>query len=277
MLETYPQTNAFNIRAVVVDWFRIVRERPVAVLSITVWSVLLLLVPVVLSRLIPFIDDESLRRSAQILNVPIVVIAGFVFVIGMPVAWLRLVVNGEIKPGFPLRLGKDEWRFAGAVFLIHAAGGLGALCALPIVYGAIALVELSQTPLAWPIPLLPMTLMMVPYVWVFARLGPALAIGMKRQRLFVTASWRATRPIRFTLLLVWIPLIAGSLLVPSGKPAPPSSGEMVVLDILPAVVALAVFVLLTGWAMSIHAAVARYLLEVDPDLGLGPEPAPPAP
>lgn len=281
MTEAELRPSKFDVWAVAFDWFRILRERPVAAMAITGWSLLPSLFVILLDQALWWSSDPTFHMVADLLPLPLRAIAQFFLMLAMPVAWLHLATDGTVKPGFPLRLGPVEWRYGLSAWGIS---GLGALSAIPFAGLGVVIFSVIQAQSGIAVHAVYAVLIALPLLWVFARLSPCLALSVTRSKILVWRSWAATRPVRFSLIWAWLPfglfvagMMAGTAWVSQAlMVSVPAGGHIAAAAVTGGLRlgALLILAFTTGWAMSIHAAVARYLLRVDPELGLDPVPAP---
>jgi len=258
------------------DFLRVLRERPWSVALIIVWTVFLYFVGAVISQAILLVEDQSTATALRIITVPIAIFVALMIVIGMPVAWLRLLTKGEMLPGLPFRLGGDEWRFVVGAFCIHAIGMLATLPGMMVGFAIVMLLGTISEPVfndIIPSFVIAPALVLAGYVYVFIRLGPSLVMSFTHKRLMVTRSWKATKAIRFKVLLAWLPvailvIVASIVLMhlPQAEGCPVGQPHMVEPKLLAGVLLVTVFCLLVGWSMAIHTAIARYLIGIDPSL-----------
>ncbi|MEE2567645.1 hypothetical protein V0U35_13250 [Hyphobacterium sp. Y6023] len=124
----------------------------------------------------------------------------------VPVAVMRLGMTGETTGVAGLGFGGDEFRVGFGFWLM---GFPASLASIPTMMIAIPLIGLAQATenLAVVIPVIfaGLTFGFSGYAYVMARLGPGLALSIRNKEFYVTRTWRATHPIRWRLLLVWLP------------------------------------------------------------------------
>lgn len=137
------------------------------------------------------------------LSEPVFALLFLVSAVLLPAAWWR-VIMGRTDPAsrFPLQVSHDEVRVNMGILLISGIATLAAMIPHLIVmllYLANPSVEML---------LLTIVSLTVAPGFVWARLGPSLALAVAERRFLVTRSWQPTGQIGWKLNLAWLPVLA---------------------------------------------------------------------
>lgn len=188
--------------------------------------------------------------------------AGAALILGVPVAWLRLAMKPPRPHLLPTRLSGEELRFALGFVVIQLAVTLVVVLALVPV---ILLAPLMPFPAGAVI-----VIMHALQAYIWARLGPGLAMSYQRERFNPFGSWGGTRAVRLKLCVVWVPPLIVTL-VPvvldlvirtSENSEQAITGSPTSLILVAAMIG-ASYTLVTGWFLTTHAHVAKWIMAQD--------------
>jgi hypothetical protein len=269
--ETAPPAASFTVTGALSFAWQRVSERPFAAAVLFLLPILAILVVGTLG---------SVRHLIVVPEGVVVLFGVSAFAIllplalAWPVAWLRYFLFEEVQAGNPIRLGAAEFRFLAACFLLHLVGTLAVMPGFIVAILMVIVVEGIMVPewVRWFALPIAMGVAYLTYFYVAGRLGPSLAIGLLRNRILVTVSWKPTKPIRLKLSGAWLlwglAYFVVSMVLPIVDRAMNVMNPIAAL-VIASCVAVAVAALFVS-ALGITSYTARYLLAMNPDLGREP-------
>jgi hypothetical protein len=194
--------------------------------------------------------------------------------LGWPVSWLRLFLFDEPERPKPFKIGGAEFRFLLSSLFLHALGTLAVMPAAILGVVIVVVIQAFVPPeaLRWLAPLVLSSVAISFYAYVIVRLSPSLALGLIRDRMLLTVSWPATKPIRAKMFQVWLIWAAAYLVMMMvGTFIIRLLGASVFsADLIGGVILLGGHVAMLVWALGIISYTTLYLLDVNPELGADP-------